>query len=79
MTEEGDNIRGDNVREELNELKNDVKDIILPAKNQGQQVEQGVQLTYHCTGSVQNESCTSAFVFIKSFDHQKVTMKHKKN
>ena len=38
LTKEGDNIWGDNVREELNEFKNDVEDIILPANNQGQQV-----------------------------------------
>ena len=30
----------------------------LPANNQGQQVEKGVQLTSHCTGSGRNESCS---------------------
>ena len=56
LEKEGDNILGENVREELNEFKNDVEDVILPAKNQGHQVEQGVQITSHCTGSGRNES-----------------------
>ena len=62
----------------MNVFKNDVKDIILTANNQGHQVEQEVQLTYHFTGSSQNESCTYSFVFVKSFDHQKVMMQHTK-
>ena len=78
MEEEGDNIWGENVREELNGFKNDVKDIILPTKNQGQQLEQGVQITLHCTGSSLDEYRTSAFVVGKYFDHQKVTMQHTK-
>ena len=41
-------------------------------------VEQGVQLTSHCTGSGLNESCTSAFVVVKYFDNQNLTMKHTK-
>ena len=78
MVDGGDNIWGDNVREEFNEFKNDAKDIILPANNQGQQVEQGVQLTSHCTGSGRNDSCTYSFVVVKYFNHQKVTMQHTK-
>ena len=74
LAEEGYNIWGENVREEFNEFKNDVKDIILTANNQGHQVEQGVHITSHCTGLGQNESCTYSFVVVKSFDHQKVTM-----
>ena len=78
LAEEGYNIWGENVREEFNEFKNDVKDIILPEKNQEQQIEQEVQLTSHCTGSGQNDSCTSSFVVVKYFGHQKLTMQHKK-
>ena len=74
MAKEGDNIWGENVREELNEFKNDVEDVILPAKNQGHQVEQGAYITSHYTGSGRNESCTSEFVVVKSFDHKKLTM-----
>ena len=62
--------------DELKVLVHDIEELILPAKNQGQQVEQGVQLTSHCTGNGRNESTTSAFVVVKSFDHQKVTMQH---
>ena len=69
---------GENVREELNYFKNDIEDMILPAKNHGHQVEQWVQFTSHCTGSGKNESCTSAFFVVKTFDHQKVTMQHTK-
>ena len=69
---------GENVREELNEFKNDVEDVILPSKNQWNQVEQGVHITSHCTGSGRNESCTYAFVVVKYFDRQKVTIQHTK-
>ncbi len=62
----------------LHEFENDVEDIVLPAKHHGQQVEQGVQLTALCTGTGRNESCTSAMVVVKSYDHQKVTMQHTK-
>ena len=60
----------------MNEFKNDVEDIILPEKNKGGQVEQGVQLTYQCTCSGQNESFTTSFVALKYFDNKKVTMQH---
>ena len=60
----------------MNECKNDVEDIMLPANNQGQQLEQGVQITYHCTGSVLNEPFTYAFVVVKPFNNQKVKMQH---
>ena len=69
---------GGGVREELNELKNDVKDIILPANNQGQQVEQGINITSNCKGSGRNGSCNSEFVVVKSFGRQKLTMQHPK-
>ena len=78
LTEEGDNIWGENVREESNELKNDDEDIILPVNNRGQQVQQGVQLTSNCTGSGPNESCTSTFFVVKYLDHQGVKMQHTK-
>ena len=76
VAEEGTNVWDDKVRDELEVLVHDIEELILPAKNQGQQVEQGVQLTDHCTGNGRNESTTSAFVVVKSFDHQKVTMQH---
>ena len=79
MSKEGDNIWGENVREELNKFKNYVEYIISPENNQVQQVEQGVHLTYHCTGSGRNESFTSTFVVVKSSDHQKVMTQHTKN
>ena len=62
----------------MNELKDDVEDIILSSKNQGHQVEQGVQRTSNCAGSGLNESYTSAFFVVKYFDHQEVTMQHTK-
>jgi len=78
LTENENSIWDENIRIELNEFKDDVEDIILPAKHHGQQVEQGVQLTALCTGSGRNESCTSAMVVVKSYDHQKITMQHTK-
>ena len=52
------------LRDELKIFVHDIEELILPpAKNQGQQVEQGVQLlTSHCTGNGRNESTTSAFL-----------------
>ena len=38
LAKEGDTIWGENVREELNEFKNYIEDIILSEKNQWQQV-----------------------------------------
>ena len=78
VAENDNSIWDENVRIELSEFKYDVEDIILPAKHHGQQVEQGVQLTALCTGTGRNESCTSAMVVVKSFDHQKITMQHTK-
>ena len=76
LAEEGDNIWGENVREELNEFKNYVEYIILPSKDQGQQIEQGAHLTSQCTCSGLNEYFTSAFVVVKPFDQKNLTMQH---
>ena len=74
VAEDGKNVWDDNVRDELKIFVHDIEELISPAKNQGQQVKQGVQITSHCTGNGRNQCTTSAFVVVKSFDHQKVTM-----
>ena len=58
----------------MDRLKNDIISIVLTAKHHQQPAKAGVQAISHCSQNRKSESISTAFVTIRSYFHQAVTI-----
>ena len=64
--------------DEMQKLRTEIENVVLPSKHHGQEAEQGVQEVSICAANQKAEKVASALVSVRSYDNQYVTQEEKK-
>ena len=64
--------------DEMQKLRTEIENVVLPSKHHGQEAEQGVQEVSICAANQKAEKVASALVSVRSYDNQYVSQEEKK-